>query len=185
MDVGGGGLLRRFAGRFVHGGLAGVEHEYGHAAVVEELAQFAAGDGPHVLLAAGMLEEQVAVFAVGLAAQREGVDGFQPIGQSRAAQIRVAAVAVEMDDVVGPSGGLCVGEFVLELLERGRAEGGDVETAKVRPRSCKRRLATARSSTSLRPPGRQTTYSSRRRPSAAGGTCTKLRVGFDWTRTKD
>src|SRR5262249_4362332 len=42
VDTGEGILVRR-AGRFMHGGLAGVQHEYRNASVVEKLAKFAAG----------------------------------------------------------------------------------------------------------------------------------------------
>jgi len=104
----GGGLLLLSTGGFVHGGLAGVEHQHRHAVVVKQLAEFAARHGPH-LAVAGVFEQQVAVFASGLAAQRESVDGFQPVGQGGLAQVLVAAVAVEVDDVVGPSGGFGVG----------------------------------------------------------------------------
>jgi hypothetical protein len=41
-------------------------------------------------------------------------------------------VAVEVDDVEWAAGVLGVGEFFLELLEGGRAQGGDVEAGKVR-----------------------------------------------------
>ena len=123
---------RASAGRgFVHGGLAGVEHQHRHAVVVEQLAEFVARHGPHLVFAAGMLEQQVAVLAACFAAQREGVDGFQPVGQGGLAQVLVDAVAVEVDDVIGPPGGFGVGQFLLELLEGGRAQGGDVEAGEV------------------------------------------------------
>ena len=91
-----------------------------------------APDTGRIFCVAGrVLEQQVAVFARLPAAQREGVDGLQPVGQRGLAQVLIHAVAVEVDDVVGPSGRLGVGQFLLELLERGRAQGGDVEAGEV------------------------------------------------------
>ena len=132
VDVGGGGrFLVRLGTGLVHGGLAGVQHQHGHARVVQQLAQFVAGHGPHFLLAGRVFEQQVAVFARLPAAQRQGVDGLEPIGQAGVAQVLVHAVPVEVDDVVGPPGGLGVGQFLLQLLEGGRPQGGDVEAGEV------------------------------------------------------
>ena len=117
-------------GGLVHGRLAGVEDEDGHVAVVQELPEFSTRYRPHFVLA-GMLKQQVAMFACVFAAQCENVDRLQPIGQCGLAQIFINAVPVEMDDVVGPPGSFGVGQHLLQPLEGGRTQGGDGEASQV------------------------------------------------------
>ena len=56
---------------------------------------------------------------------------FLPLGQSGLAQVRVHAVPIEMDGVVGLSSCFGVGEFFLKLLECGGAKGRNVEATEI------------------------------------------------------
>ena len=128
VDVGGHcGFLRCL----VHGRLAGVQHQHGHARVVQQLAQLVAGHGPYLVVAARVLKEQVTVLARLPAAQRQRADGLQPVGQAGILQVLIHAVPVEMDDVVGPAGGFGVGQLPLQRLEGGRPQRRDLETGQV------------------------------------------------------
>ena len=175
------GRLRR-GGGFVHRGLAGVEHQDGHAVIVEKLAECLAVHGAHLVLA-GVLEEEIAVLACVLAAEREAGERAEPVGELRLAQVGIDAVAVEVDDVKGPAGRLGVGELFLQALERGRAERLDVEAGAVCAEVLQEAIGHGAQFDILRAarPARDV-----EEPDAAviaGGTGTKEMLGFDWTRT--
>ena len=82
------------------GGTAGVEHQHRHVGIHQQLAQFRAIDILAVFVLAGVLEEQVAMFAGPLPAEQQRAE---PPPEAAAAfrGVQVSAVAVEVDDVVG------------------------------------------------------------------------------------
>ncbi len=104
------------------GGAAGIEDERRHLVAHHQLGQTGAVDIVAVALRLRILEQQVAVAALALRLEAQGIGGWQT-GLELVA-VGIEAVAVEVEHMEGLVPGLGVGQHLAEAGEGGRAQYG-------------------------------------------------------------
>ncbi len=136
----GGGLLR-LGRRLGEGRLAGVENEQRHARVRQQPADPAAVDELGAGVGGGVLEHQEAALPGGRGAGVELEAAQHRAGPFEVLRVGVGAVAVEVDDVVGPAGVPGGAQHLAEPREGRRAQHVEVEALADLPVQLRHQLA--------------------------------------------